>query len=724
PLVPLPALRPLYLLAPMALVALGCSRSGEDLNVLILTLDTTRADRFGAYGLAAARTPNFDRFSAERAVRFDRAITAAPITFPSHSSIMTGTYPVFHGVHDNDYYRLDDNVTTLAEILGEEGFSTAAFLAAYPLDSQVNLSQGFDFYDDDFQQDWTPAEIRRETPLAFGFLERKSDRVNLAVERWLERHGDERFFLWVHYFDPHQPYDAAPPYDSQFFDSPYDGEMAFMDESFGALVALLEERDLLERTLVVIVGDHGEALRQHGEPTHASYIYDATMNVPLWVASPTVGRPGTSVPAMVRTIDVAPTVLDLLGLGPTEEMQGRSLRPLLEEPTTRWGEPALIESYYSQFQFGWAPLRGLIADGWKYIEGPAPELYDLGSDPDEVTNLLSRHPEKAAELAERLHRLWRRMSADDPGRSTVATRDEETKQKLAALGYLGGVGSASSRARRFPAPDELAAMPNPMAQALALSYINFSFELLRTLRFEEALSVARSGLQIDPGNSRLQLSVGRAAAAMGLYDLAEEAIQAARALDPDSPEGPELLGRIHLKRGDPRAAVNALSESLRLGAARRETLALAATAFAAEGQIETAIRHYEAALELDPDTWHVRLNLATLLVQEERWEEARSELQKALDLRPYSPQVRFAVAQFYGLLGNLEFSRQQCEEVLVLAPRHLGARVLLAEILVQQGEEIERAETLLQEVIDAAPTSASGQRAAELREQWSASEGS
>lgn len=719
---PLPSRSSLCLLASMALLALGCARSGEDLNVLILSLDTTRADHFGAYGFAAAETPNFDRFSAERAVRFERAITAVPVTFPSHSSIMTGTYPVFHGVHDNDYYRLDDDVTTLAEILGEEGFSTAAFLAAYPLDSQLNLNQGFDIYDDDFQQDWTPAEQRQRTPLAFGFLERKSDRVNLAVERWLQRQGKERFFLWVHYFDPHQPYDAVPPYDSQFLDSPYDAEVAFMDESFGNLIEILKEHGLLERTLVVIVGDHGEALRQHGEPTHAAFIYDATMNVPLWVAAPGVGKPGTSVPAMVRTIDIAPTVLDLLGIGPTGEMQGRSLRPLLEEPTRSWNEPALIESYYTQFQFGWAPLRGLIADGWKYVEAPASELYDLRSDPDEVTNLIRQQPEKAAELADRLHRLWGRMSADDPGRSAVGARDEEAQRKLAALGYLSGTGSASTRARKFPAPQELASMPNPMEQALALNYINFSYELLRTLRFDEALSVARAGLQVDPRNSRLQLSVGRAAAALDLYDLAEKAIRAARTLDPDSPEGPELLGRIHLKRGDPQAAVEALSEALKLGAARRETLALAATAFAANGEIEKAIEHYETALELDPDV-NVHLNLATLLAQEERWEEARDQLQKAQERGPYSPRVRFAVARFYGLLGNLEFSRQQCEEVLRLEPRHLGARVLLAEILVQQGEEIERAESLLQEVIEAAPSSISGQRAVELLAQWGAGEG-
>ena len=717
------ALRPAAVLTALALVALGCGRRDEDLNLLILSLDTTRADRFGAYGYAAGQTPNFDRFSAERAVRFDSAITAVPVTFPSHSTIMTGTYPVFHGVHDNDYYRLDDDVTTLAEILRDRGFSTGAVLAAFPLDSQVNLSQGFDYYDDDFQQDWTAAEIRQETPLSFGFLERKSDRVNKAVERWLERSGDDRFFLWVHYFDPHQPYNPAPPYDGQFFDSMYDGEMAFMDENFGGLVELLEERDLLDRTVIVIVGDHGESLRQHGEPTHANFIYNATMRVPLWVAAPGVSEPGTSVPATVRTIDIAPTALDLLGYEPTGEMQGRSLRPLLENPATPFEEPALIESYYPKFQFGWAPIRGLIEDGWKYLEAPSPELYDLTNDPDEVTNVIAQHPDRAAAMAERLHRLWRRMSAEDPGRSAVAAHDDETKEKLAALGYLSGMGSASSRAQAFPRPEELADLPNPMDNALALHYINFSFELLRTLQFQEALAVARDGLQIDPRNSRLHLSVGRAAAALGLYDQAEAAIEAARELDPDSPEGPELLGRIHLRRGDYAAATNALAESLRLGAARRETLALAATALASDGQIDEAIEHYEAALELDTDAWHARLNLASLLSQRGRYEEAREQLMLAQERRPYSPQVRYAIAQFYGYMGNLEFAIQQAEEVLRLSPRHLRARLLLAELLKQEGEDEARAEALLREVVAMAPESSTGRRAAELLAEWAPASG-
>jgi len=711
-----PRRRSLSVLALLALAALGCERRGGDLNVLILTLDTTRADRFGVAGSTVARTPHFDRFSAERAVRFEHAITAAPITFPSHSSIMTGTYPVFHGVHDNDYYRLDDRVTTLAEILGGAGFATAAFLAAYPLDSQVNLDQGFELYDDDYEADWTAAEKRARTDLAFGFLERKSDRVNLAVERWLEERRSGRFFLWVHYFDPHQPYDAAAPYDSQFAE-PYDAEIAFMDESFGDLVALLEERGLLERTLVVVVGDHGEALRQHGEPTHAAFLYDATMNVPLWVAHPGRGAPGTSVPATVRTIDVAPTVLDLLGMSPPGEMQGRSLAPLLDEPDREWSEPALIESYYTKFQFGWAPLRGLIDEGWKYVEGPAPELYDLRRDPQEVTNLVAGNPAKAAQMQERLIRLWRRLAAADPGRSAVAAADPEAQRKLAALGYLTGTGSASSRAREFPTPAELAAMPNPMARTTALSYINFSFELLRSRRSQEALSVARAGLEIDPTNSRLQLSVARAAATLGLYDQAEKAVRAARALDPDSPEGPDLMGRIDLQRGDYEAAAQAFAEALTLGSARRETLAFAATALAGKGDVDAAIEHYEAALELDPDV-DVRLKLANLLVRQERWEEARLQLQEAQERRPYSSQVRFAIAQLYGLTGNLEFSRRQCEEVLVLEPRHLGAKVLLAEILYRENEDTERAARLLRETIDAAGAdSPLGQQAAALLEQ-------
>ena len=316
------------LLLVLALAVPGCRRAAPPMNLLLVTLDTTRADRFGCTGHASAHTPNLDAF-ARRSVLFEQAMTTMPLTLGAHASIMTGTYPVFHGIHDNDGYVLDAGVTTLAEVLKAAGFETSAFVGAYPLDSQFHLDQGFDTYDDEFQEDWTPAQQEARTPLSFGFLERRSDQVNAAVLRWLEHRGKRRFFTWVHYFDAHQPYDPPRPFDTQFATSPYDGEIAFVDESFGKLLQAFDAAGVLKDTVVVVVGDHGEGLEQHGELTHASYLYDSTLRVPLLIAAPGRFPGGRRIAQQVGTIDLMPTVLELLGLPRSHDVQGRSLVPLV-----------------------------------------------------------------------------------------------------------------------------------------------------------------------------------------------------------------------------------------------------------------------------------------------------------------------------------------------------------------------------------------------------------
>ncbi len=701
------------------LLLMGCDVAPTPTNLVILSLDTTRADRFGSYGFSAAHTPNFDRYSAG-AVRFENAITAAPITLPSHTSIMTGTYPVFHGVHDNDGYVLDDSVTTLAEILSGEGFTTGAVLAAFPLDSQFNLDQGFASYDDDFQSDWTDVENRARTAMSFGFLERKSDRVNMAVERWLDTNASQQFFLWVHYFDPHQPYNAPPPYDTQFSDSPYDAEIAFMDENFGHLMEMLSSRGLMENTIIVVVGDHGEGLNQHGEPTHASYIYNATMRVPLWIAVPDERvAAGSAVTPQVRTIDVAPTVLDLLGLPAGSDMQGQSLVPLLHDPNIQWSGDALLEANYSWYHYGWAPLRGLRNDRWKYILGPKPELFDLVDDPDEMVNLVERHPEEAAVLDRRLTDLVERTASPDLGRSAATVVDAETRQKLEALGYLGGGGDASIRTAPFPDPDELAAMTNPMDQWLVMTYANFAAELVRMQRIDEAISIAREGVAMDPGNFRLRMVLARAYAVRGLIDQAFEELHAARELQSDDPESYELAGHIRMAQ----RRFDQAQEEFRLAVERAPQVSThvynLGLTYARMGDFDGAISHFQAALELDPNSESAIQELAKSYSQVGRYEEARESFQRALELNPYSPSVLYNIAVFYRYLGEDEFSRRMFRAVLQVAPNHVPSACQLAELMDAEGGHPDEVRILLERTIKLAPDSPWAERAQKLLESQS-----
>ena len=706
------------ILLVMAVVSLaGCADTEIRPNLVIVTLDTTRADHFGFNGHDAAHTPNFDSFAADRAVWFANAITAVPVTLPSHVTIMTGTYPVFHGVHDNDGYILDDSVTTLAEILRVEGFTTGAVLAAFPLDSEVNLDQGFDHYDDDYQSDWTATERTARGPFSFGFLERKADRVNLAVGRWLEDNWSEQFFLWIHYFDPHQPYDPPPPYRSMFAAEPYDGEIAFLDENFGRLLEMFEKHSLLNNTIIVVVGDHGEALEEHGEPTHAHFVYDATVRVPLLIAVPNDRyRAGSRVTSQVRTADIAPTVLDLLGLPLQAEMQGTSLVPLLEEPSLEWSAPALVETYYNRFHFGWAPLRSIRTDRVKFIEAPTPELYDLSEDPAELTNLAQSDPHRITEFRTQLQELVGTNESTDLGRSTAVEIDIETLEKLEALGYLGGGSTVSERAAPFPSIDELASMTDPKDTTTLLRYTNFIHEMMRARRFDDAIPVIRNALEADPDNFKLWVFLAGAQAARGRWDEALDASEEAQSIQPENAEAYAIAGQIHILRGEHELAVEPMLRAVELYPQHVETLQKLAATYLALGRHEEAIAHFEAALELDGNRWQVLADLATAYSLTGRWSDAQETLQRALDLNPYSSALRYHIAVFYRQAGNPEFSRLMLGETLRISPEHLAANADLGELLLAEGE-IAAARSHLERVVELAPASAPGLRAERALEQ-------
>lgn len=702
--------------APALAVVLevGCAPGGRE-NVLVVTLDTSRADHFGAYGFVDARTPNFDRFDAERAVRFDDALSAVPLTFPSHTTIFTGTYPAFHGVHDNDDYRLDDGVTTLAEILRDEGFETAAFVSAAPLVRSHNLDQGFEVYDDAFDADLTEAQLLARTDLDFGFAERRSDQVNLAFERWLEGHAEDRFFAWVHYFDPHQPHDLQPPYDSLFAGAPYDGEIAFMDESFGALLSMLEQRDLLDETLVVVVGDHGEGLFQHDESTHGSFLYNATQHVPLWIASPRYReRAGASVASMVRTLDVTPTILDLLGLPPGADVQGRSLRPALEgEPMTP--EPAMMETYYNWFRYGWAPTRALDTGEWKVIESPKPRLYRSSEDPGEVHDLAGKEPERMAELLEQLHRLDRRVTTDRPDRSVAMSKDPETARQLASLGYLAGsTGGAELHSLGFPSPEELASLPDPSDHVTELAFANSTAEMIRVGEYERAVRVAREGLAVDPGNLMLREHLARGLAGMGLLDEALEVVHGLLEERPDSLGVLRLLSRLHEVRGEDRDLAAVLEQIAELGVAEADDLIRLGQAWARLGEHEKAVERYRQAADLEEPDAGLLTDLGNSLVELGRGDEAVAAYQQALDLDPRSVRTRFSVGQLYLAAGNAEFARQMFDEILELDPTHLGARVFLARMDLAAGKPHEAVAPMLEKVVELSPDSVWAAQAREL----------
>ncbi|MFT7484521.1 MAG: choline-sulfatase [Candidatus Paceibacteria bacterium] len=396
-------------------------------SALLVTIDTLRADRLGCYGYGGARTPNMDDLAAS-GVRFEQASAAAPLTFPSHTSIMTGTIPAFHGARDNASHRALPELVTLAEVLQAEGYQTGAFTAAFVLDAIYGLDQGFDVYGD------TP---QRQQRTAGEFEERPAWQVNEEACAWLDEiEEDKPFFLWVHYFEPHLPYPPAAQLPPGFEGRPYDAEIHEADRQLGRLLDYLDQKGRRDETLVVLTSDHGESLGEHGENTHGFFAYESVMRVPLLFShsSLTAGRVAETRGSSIRIMG---TVLEALKVSvPEHHVIGESLLPLLrgEAPVD---EPIYFESMNPRLGYGWAPIHGVYADGMKYIRVPRPELYALDSDPDELKNLYESDPESARRLDSMLELILSTKTSERRLSASKRTMSAIEREKLAALGYIG-----------------------------------------------------------------------------------------------------------------------------------------------------------------------------------------------------------------------------------------------------------------------------------------------
>ncbi|MGH9315456.1 MAG: sulfatase family protein [Vicinamibacterales bacterium] len=422
-------------------VMLGSCASPEQppspLGILIVTLDTTRADYLSAYGAGPVWTPNLDRLAADGVV-FEQAMSVAPLTLPAHCSLFTGLLPPRHGVRDNAGASLAADHQTLAEVLQRRGFETAAFVGSVVLSAGRGLEAGFDVYDDG---------ITKGRPATGRGLQRPADHVVDQAIAWLEGRRDAPFFLWVHLYDPHAPYDPPEPFRTAYGDDPYAGEIAFADAQLGRLLDVLDRRRLLDRTAVIVAGDHGESLNEHGERGHGIFLYQNVIRVPLIVR--VAGVPARRVPEVTRLVDVMPTVLELAGAPPAAS-DGVSLVAAMTGAAGSLDLEAYSESLYPT-RFGWSPLRSLRDGRFKLIEAPRPELYDLEIDPAERHNLYAERSAIAALMSRRLSALTRQYVSRHDARDSVGPAPE-TIERLAALGYVGAPRTPLNEVGR-PLPD-------------------------------------------------------------------------------------------------------------------------------------------------------------------------------------------------------------------------------------------------------------------------------
>jgi len=536
-------------------------------NVVLVTLDTVRWDRLGAYGDADAETPVLDRLAAG-GVRFQDAVTSVPLTLPSHATMLTGLYPPNHGVRDNGRYALTEEHTTLAEDLKARGYDTAAFIGCFVLDERFGLNQGFDLYDFRVTEDG-------HRPRMPDFNERRADAVTDAAVGWLRaRHrsgSSPPFFIWVHYFDPHTPYQSPLGSLPRFAGRSYDAEIAFVDQEFRRLVDELRRLDLIRRTLLVVVADHGEALGEHEEPTHGMLVYECTMRVPFILYSPTLFRePRVVVDRVVCLADLRPTVEDLLGIEPPSACDGHSLLRDDAGPD----RAIYIETEAPLHIAAWSPLYGLRSHAAKYILAPEPEYYDLGADRGEVRNLYRSDPPGARIMEERLARL---MAGWGRERGPARAPSDEEIERLSALGYVHREGPTPAGSLTDPktamdvynralAAEALYAQGKVgEAARLARSVLDecamclqalrvLAFSYLKLGRADDAIALLRDSVERNP-DAFLVRSLVQALIVDQRYAEAMRALDLYEGVDPTD-------GRVPLLRGDCLAREDRRSEAL------------------------------------------------------------------------------------------------------------------------------------------------------------------
>lgn len=693
-----------FLLPLLALIGCQGRSAHKDLrraNVLLITLDTTRADRLGAYGYANAQTPNLDRL-AKDGILFEHCITPSAFTLPSHSTIMTGLYPPQHGVRLNGDAALAQANETLAERLTASGYRTAGFAGAFVLDGRWGLSQGFAHYDDEFH-------LGKDQRLDLARVQRPANQVVDAALKWLQQESAQPFFAWVHLYDAHTPYAPPEPFRTRFAGSLYDGEIAFADSQVGRLLDWIPDD-----TIVVVVGDHGEGLGSHGEDEHGFYIYDYAVRVPLLMRVPDVS--GVRVSQQVRTVDIFPTLLELVTGEKPANIEGRSLEPLIageKEETPRY---AYSESMATNLQYGWSALYSLRSDGYKYIDAPRAELYDLTSDPNEATNRLDGLRRVARELRTELTKIREEGERRAP-KTEEANLDQETVRMLASLGYTSGSNVKANDAKNLADPKDKIHLfesigfaanlianddykqaaevleivlnddPNiPQAQLLLTSAYR------KTGRVAEAKSILDAYLKRDPGNVRALIAMAELLAEEGRHAEMVAICKRALAADDQNSRAYELMADVYMANDDHAQALPLLRKAVGIQPKLSRSRLNLAAALIGAGQLAEAERHLNEIVKEYPKFPLAHFHMALLRERQQRPLEARKEYEVELANQPRSVVARFNLGDLLLRLGDSAGAAEQMRVLIQQEPESARPYLLLGQALLTRGElaEVER----------------------------------
>ncbi len=700
------------------------SKKVDHFNLLVITLDTTRADGIGVYGNPDASTPNIDRL-AKNGIMFENCYTAVPLTLPSHCTLFTGRYPMAHQVRNNGTYFLPEAETTLAEILKKNSFRTFACIASFTLLAKFGLGQGFEAYDETFRQKQAILNFNDEIP---------AEEITRKFTAWLEMNHGSKFFTWLHFFDAHSPYELHPELDSAFTRSErlkYEGEIAYVDLHIGKILRSLQAKGILRQTIIVIVGDHGEGFGEHKEFGHGIFCYEESLKVPLILYNPVLFARSRKIDSRINLADILPTLLHYLEVPCPENVQGRSFHGLIAGKKEKRQRDVYFESRFGLEANNWAPITGMIVDDHKYISLIEPELYDLGQDAAERVNLFKRENILARKLDGHLRRCIVEFSANgETGRRALSADD------IASLKTLGYVTPASARAREMvdpkkgldlymqveflkekaragSFPEAQAGLDQVMARNPGVQLPNF-FELefmikKNTGRMTEALAVLQKAVSAFPDNESFKIILATELVSCNEHDRAQALCREILKKDPRFAAALILLGDISRKRNNRPEAVEYYKQALKIEpqntrvqdilselsspssgrtdelpaaagsapdateAKRRESLEKTAVALIGENRLDQAREILENILRLEPDNVDALVNIGTVAYRSGEFALALQHYQKAVRLNPRHAMAfsNMGIA-YFGL-----FQKENDRSLLPLALQHFNTAIQL-----------------------------------------------
>lgn len=635
----------------------------ERYNVLLITIDTLRADRLGIYGYDKIETPNIDKL-ALGGIRFEHAYTSCPVTLPAHVSIMTGAYPFAHGVRNNGIFHTPDELVTLAEVLEGNGYTTGAIIGSFVMDARFGLDQGFAFYDDAIRKDQGEGN-------PFFFPERKADEVTARAQAFMRKNKDKPFFLWAHYFDPHALYQPPPAFARKYPDSPYDGEVAYTDQEIGRLLKSLRLMGIDENTLVILTSDHGEGLGEHNEESHGAFVYDTTVHVPLIISNPRLIPSSKTIVAQVGLGDIMPTVLDILNLEAADngtdglqsqmllsQIQGKSLVPLMTGRSDSVHELLYFETLLPYFDFGWAGLRGVRSDDVKYISSPDPELYMTKEDKKEQHNQYGAHKRSATQLHSAMM-SWVTPFENRSKEGQGNEMDEEMRKKLEALGYSSGALHTTLEGDPFQGMD-------PKARIWVETEISEASADFTLGRFTEALDRLEKLFEKEPKNPNVVYYLAFMNAEMGRLDTAITMYRKLIELQPTDERGWNNLGVLYSQQGRNDEALLALESALIQNPNRPDTHYNMALIHTEQGHDDLAEERLKKAIELRPDYVEALNNLGSLYATREDYSPALAAFKKAIAVDPNHGPAHKNCAQCLYLLGEPKQALKHLDKAIQL----------------------------------------------------------